>query len=265
MSHFGFLHATVAAAAASAVTYSAMPCLAQEPAAPAPPDDVKVVVTLKNGSIYRGVLVELVAGDHVTLQTPFGETKRFAKGDVASVHADVPSAPVEAVAAQPPVGAQANAARVHFEAKTAETDLFVQTGPAMVNGSGGGGSGTTRTVREYEHVCGAPCDASLTAGKHRLALAYQDRDPVQTGEVSLEGPTTLKGSYVDRRGTRIAGWVIFGVGVGVGSALVLASVASKSENCSDQWLTGFCTASSPRAALFGAGLGTTPSASSSAS
>jgi hypothetical protein len=250
---------TVVVATAFVVTSSALPCLAQQATAPAPPavprgDDVKVVVTLKKGTIFRGTLVELVAGDHLTLQTPTGETKRFANADVASVHSDTPSTPVEAPVVQPPGAPQANGTKVHFEAKNDETDLFVQTGAAMVGPAGVGGTG--RTVKEFEHVCGAPCDASLTAGKHRLALAYRDRDPVQTGEVTLEGPVTLKGSYDDKRGLRTAGWIVFGVGIGAGASLVAGSLAGSSENCSKQWLTGFCTGSSPHAALLGAGLAT---------
>jgi hypothetical protein len=263
MSRFSFVRITVVAATAFAVTSSAMPSRAQQAAAPAPAtppptptpgNDVKVVVTLKKGTIFRGTLVELVAGDHVTLQTPTGETKRFANADVASVHADGPGAPVEAPVVQPPGAAQANATKVHFEAKNDETDLFVQAGATMVGAAGGGGG--NRTVKEYEHVCGAPCDASLTAGKHRLALAFRDRDPVQTGEVTLEGPVTLKGSYDDKRGLRTAGWIVFGVGLGAGASLVAGSLASSSEDCSKQWLTGFCTGSSPKGALLGAGLGT---------
>jgi hypothetical protein len=39
--------------------------------------DLPDVVKLKDGSLYRGTIVELVAGDHVDLRLPSGETKHW--------------------------------------------------------------------------------------------------------------------------------------------------------------------------------------------
>jgi hypothetical protein len=47
--------------------------------APATPPDV---VRLKDGSFFRGTILELVADDHVVLRLSSGETKRFAMDDV---------------------------------------------------------------------------------------------------------------------------------------------------------------------------------------
>ncbi len=40
------------------------------------------IVQLLDGSTFRGELVELVAGDHVTIRLPTGELRRFALADV---------------------------------------------------------------------------------------------------------------------------------------------------------------------------------------
>jgi hypothetical protein len=210
--------------------------------------DLPDVVKLKDGSLYRGTIVELVAGDHVDLRLPSGDVKRWAMTDVSyageTSRSPVPSAPREAAAPRPLVTVEAGEARVHFESDTPETDLHIRTHDATVTGAGWGARGGFvygAVAHGYDHVCAAPCDATLATGTHRLALSYRGKAPVEPEDaVTLRGPSTIRGTYVDKSGTRIAGWVVVIGSLVGGSALLFASFQS-TQDCSLQSVTGSCT------------------------
>ncbi len=105
----------VAAAITIAVMVPSRTASAQEPtASPAPPSSPAPLDTvfLRNGGMYRGVLTEIVPGDHVTLAAPGGETKVVPWADVDRIvattgapapPASTPPSPVARVApATPP-------------------------------------------------------------------------------------------------------------------------------------------------------------------
>jgi hypothetical protein len=192
------------------------------------PSGAADLVTLKNGSRYRGMILEFVPGDHVDLRLPSGEVKRFAMVEVAYAGeaADEPHA-----GPQPEPGAprrllkvDIDEARVHFESFPADTDFHIRTGGP----------------HSYERICSAPCDANLPTGKQRLALALKGRAPVEPDDaVAIEGASRVTGTYVDNHGTRVAGWIFFGLSIGTGTALMALAFANPAPD------------SGPNTALFG--------------
>jgi hypothetical protein len=245
--------AVFAAAAFCAVTSASAPCLAQTAAADVPPD----VIRLKDGAVYRGTILEYLPGDYLVMQTASGETKRFALADVVSMSAGTTTGSVDLSAAQPLATVRAQATPLHFVAPSPGTDLFIRTSESTVGGIAWGQAPSvySGTVRMYEHICAAPCDATLPAGQHRLALAYRGGDPVEAdGAVTLSGPATVTGTYLDRRGVRTAGWVVLGATLGAGALTLIASATvTTKESCPPE--VSPCSAqSAPNVAVLTAGI-----------
>jgi hypothetical protein len=70
------------------------------------------------------------------------------------------------------------------------------------------GWGKMRRVRseKFERLCYSPCEVSLPAGTHTLAVATKDGDPVAAPPITLrEGSHRLTAEYTDNSGTRGAG------------------------------------------------------------
>jgi hypothetical protein len=81
----------------------------------------------------------------------------------------------------------------------------------------------------------------LPTGRHRLALSLKGRTPVEADDaVALEGPSKIRGSYTDNRGTRIGGWVLMGTSIAVGSIVALAGMSKTGQDCSEESITGSC-------------------------
>jgi hypothetical protein len=200
-------------------------------AAAAPLPDV---VTLKNGSMFRGTILELIAGDYVAIRLASGETKRFSMADVASAgpaagsSAVAPApvvpqpapvvpqpAPVAPQPAPPPVRpavtVDADGVPVHFDAPQSPMTLHLRSG-----------GDATGVGWHYDPVCTAPCDATIRPGEHHMAVSYKGRKPVEPDEpVTLSGPSQLRAAYVDRQGTRTGGWILLGFSGAIGGTLVL--------------------------------------------
>jgi hypothetical protein len=212
-----------------------------------PPDIVK----LKNGSLYRGTVMELVAGDHVDIRVPSGETKRFPMSDVEyagpASGAPTPEPPQPApspepapAAPRPLVTVEANEARVHLVATTPDTDFHIRTADATAVGWTGRGM-YTAVARGYTHICAAPCNATLPAGKQRLALSQGGKSPVEPDEpVTIPEAATVRGTYVSYAGTRALGIGIMIASVAAGAIMVAAAFHTK-QDCSLQSVTGMCT------------------------
>jgi len=113
--------------------------------------------------------------------------------------------------------------RVRFEATTADTDFHVHRGgphdraPSVDDAPG------------YAHVCTAPCDVTMAPGTYRLALSQPGRAPLDSA-VTLQGPSTVTGTYTSRRGLRIAGWSLMGLGVIAGSVVAIGA-ATRAPSC----------------------------------
>jgi hypothetical protein len=209
--------------------------------------DLPDIVRLKNGGMMRGTIVDLVPGDHVSIQLPNGEQRQYPMSDVeyagsAAREAPPPPAPPAESAAPGPrkqnVGEHGRSDRhviarvnskfspVKLEADDNDITFHVRTGTAQgyVSGwsstSGGSGAwGAATQVEAYEQLCTAPCTAEIENGDQRFALSKADGKPVAgDGRVSIHGPATIHGKYESYTGTRAVGWLLV-----LGGAVVVAA------------------------------------------
>jgi hypothetical protein len=191
--------------------------------------DAPDLVKLKDGSMYRGTIAELVAGDHVVITLATGETKRFAMADVASA-GPAPTAPPVAPPAPPPPppASSTGAASLALTANTDDVTFSIKTGEAEFSGAGFAGGRAvyvSGTADAYSTICTAPCTTSLTLGTHRMGLTQGGGHVVPAEEaVTITGPGKLEGTYTSRLGVRAAGLVVLIAGVGGGTALMLAGM-----------------------------------------
>jgi hypothetical protein len=221
-------------------------------------------VKLKDGSVFRGTILEYVHGDHVDLLLPSGQTRRFPMADVAyqgpasgasedsSGSADdsdsdrdaddSSSAPPPPTAPPAPARSQRRAPRadsndvdVHVTSDRDDVALLVRTGQSDFDGYGAGYRtfvAVSGSARNYALVCNAPCDAQLPKGVHRMALSLGSGRAVETDKsVTLEGPSTIRAHYDSRSGTRAGGWVLFGLSMAAGLGLFAAGELHTTQNC----------------------------------
>src|SRR5579872_2767593 len=169
----------LALAAGPTVISWSPPAHAQQAAA-AFGDEVK----LKDGSVFRGTITEMVPKDHVDLLMANGQTRRFASADVSYAGPSRrPPGPGGSGDAPRPKGVD-----THFVATEDDVQLLIRTGQGEVEGVGFGYHGTVAyegVARDYAIMCTAPCDTQLPPGLQRLALSHhggraiEADDPVQ--------------------------------------------------------------------------------------
>lgn len=117
-------------------------------------------VTLKDGSFYRGEILEKVVGDHVTIRLGTGEIKRIPWADVD------PSAPEPKSATQPAASTR-KGVRVHLTADSTGAELQryrVSTTVDVVVATPNGSYVGQTDVDLYGPVCAAPCDVEVEPG-----------------------------------------------------------------------------------------------------
>jgi hypothetical protein len=221
-------------------TVLASPTQASAQNAPAGAAALPDRVTLKDGSMFRGTILENVVGDHVDLQLANGEVRRFPAADVsyAGPAPQALPAPPPPPVERPRVEAEGNP--VHFEATTPDTDFHVRTSEAT--GLGWSGRGMVAVVvKGYDHICPAPCDKTLPSGSYRLALSQGGGTPAEADSpIHIDGPSTVRGTYVSNAGLRVAGWVVMVGSLAVGMGMSFAGLAQKSQDCSAQQYGGTC-------------------------
>lgn len=111
----------------------------------------------------------------------------------------------------------ANPKTAHLEFFGAEPGLTLYR-PALAISIG------NRSATGYEVICTAPCETSMPAGVTTLAVAKPSRPPVEAAPIALTpGSNSVQAVYHDRTGGRTAGWIVFGVGAGGGSALIVSN------------------------------------------
>jgi len=210
-------------------------------AATAAPD----IVRLRDGSMVRGTIAELVAGQHVVLITLTGETRTYpmAEVDYAGPASGATAAPASTPApaatpagrsptaqgdgeTRPFVTVHAGEARLRLLGTEPGLTYHVRTGTATATGYSGGAVAAVR-ADAYTEICTAPCDASLPNGSHTLALSREEGTPISAGRIEVGGPTTLEGTYIDRSGLRIGGWVVFLGGTIGGTAIMLSGIGEE--------------------------------------
>jgi hypothetical protein len=170
--------------------------------------DATSTVKLKNGTVQKGVLVERVPGDHVTLKLSTGEKKRFDWNVVDSIE-DPPegeaSASASASASEPPPAPTESAvpAPSVSAAPTASGLRLRMTGSP--NAALERHEGTAWTF-----TCLSPCDRSLETGEYRVG--GEGVNPSKT--FVLREPSQLD-VKAGSKGRAFGGQLLMGGGAGV--------------------------------------------------
>jgi hypothetical protein len=117
-------------------------------------------ITLTDGSVYVGEIVEKVPNDHVTLKLATGEIKRFEWAMIVPQAAAPPPAAPPPTQPPPPAGPR-NAVHVVMDStRPGDTELL------KVEGTGEIAVATSRGMaygmfEQYSTVCAAPCDVEV--------------------------------------------------------------------------------------------------------
>ncbi len=268
----------VAAALGAAISLWPADAAAQDPPAPpapapsaaAAPLPTPDVIKLKDGSMYRGEIIELVVNDHVDVRLSSGEVKRFPMSDVsfagASAVREAPPAPPPPP--PPPPAPASTAVHVQFESDTPDTEVYQKDGESVGVGyvfAGRASGVVAMRAKQFKRICGAPCASTLEPGTYHLAMSKGERAPVQDDEaITIDSPSRVTAKYTDNAGVRVAGWVIWGATLAVGTVMVVEAFGT-SQNCTGatqigSGMYGFtdpgsCTSSTTtNAGLLGGGL-----------
>jgi hypothetical protein len=136
------------------------------PASPTPAPEERVI-QLRDGALYRGVILEWVPGSRVTLRLATGELRRFRWVDLAPETLPPPSPSPDAAAAPSPWGPEDGAAektRVTLRTKSRYVTLRRQGGPKYVPGYG-----WVSSFNPWRIICLPPCNRDLPrAGVFRI-------------------------------------------------------------------------------------------------
>jgi hypothetical protein len=130
--------------------------------------DADETVYLKDGSIYRGELVEKVPGDHVTVKLATGEIKRFAWQDLATQPVVVERGPTQP--APPPPAPVEPRTRVELagppEIRLQTHYSYVSKDPQITVMGWGGGIVSARVshpeIEGWTNVCQVPCGSAFS-------------------------------------------------------------------------------------------------------
>ena len=75
----------------------------------------------------------------------------------------------------------------------------------------------------YAPLCVAPCSVQVPRGNFHLAMSTSDEGVADSRmTLRITGDTTVRGEYVSHQGTRTAGWITLGAGLGVGGFLLVS-------------------------------------------
>lgn len=222
-----FSHFLVAAALGAGSAATAAPAAAQ--GAPAPAGGASDIVRLKDGTVLRGTISELVPGRYVEIVIASGRTRRIPMQRVAYAG---PIANDPSMSAPPGAGPAPGAAvtmnappvRLQLTADKPGIEFHRKVGMDQGYANYRGGMGrVSMLANRYQLICAAPCSVSVPAGTHTLALA-KDGAPIAAEPVYVDGDGKLQGEYTSYKGARIAGTVISVVGALVGLYFILTSI-----------------------------------------
>ena len=201
---------------------------AESSAVSAPPrGSAPDLVRLKDGSLFRGTIAELVVGDHVIIVTLAGESRRFAMADVEYAgraqsleEKKEPDPDEEEEEAAPPPRRQRapTSVKVSFQAKTkSTTTLHV----VAYMPSSAAPEPESVAFRPEQPLCAAPCETGLPVGKYRFGVGGESGHVERVPTIfEVTAPTALQGSYHDNHETRAAGWGILALSGLLGTTLV---------------------------------------------
>lgn len=150
-------------------------------------------VTLRDGSVFVGELVEKVPGNHITLKLATGEVRRIEWAAIA----EQPTQAAQAPATEAPA-----AVHLTLDSTRANTMLFKLEGGGMVAVSTGRGM-AYGAFEQYSPVCTAPCEANVDPnGTYKIGGGI-----TETGTFSLPARSGALALHVNAgsRGMRIGG------------------------------------------------------------
>lgn len=179
-------------------------------------------VRLRNGTVLRGTVAELVPDDRIVIVLATGETRRIPMDEVARVENDESPASVRRDAGTAPLGPRpVTGRRISLRFTGAPPGLSLHWTTSTLAGYAARYGSRWAVLAQYERLCTAPCELTASPGSYDLALSQGGAPPV-----ALPGPTqiptagTLRGRYVSHEGRRTAGLV-----TAIGSPILGALVA----------------------------------------
>ena len=218
-----------AAIAAPSLADDTAPATTAPAAQPSAPD----VVLLNDGSMIRGTISELLAGDRVTIITIMGDARTYVMSQVRyagpaarpdSTATGTGTAGALSPSARPLVAVQGQEARLRLVSADPEPGLVFhrRVMTAMLGAA---------TAQGYDVICTAPCAVTMPAGSYQLALSRGDGSPSEANDpVAIPpGDSVVEGELQDRSATRALGWVVLVSGVILGSAVPFVVFAE--EDC----------------------------------
>jgi len=193
---------------------------AAEPQAPVQsPRGSDDAVLLKDGTLFRGTITELIAGRSVRIVLTTGETRVIPMESVSYAGAGSALASTSAPAAS----------QLELRANKTGVTFFWRGDSARVTIDGD----TGHAAQTYRRICTAPCEAVLPPGTYLMALASGHGDPVVVDDpVVIEGPSSLRAKHTSYAPLRIAG-AILGVGAAIGGIYLMGSAVLRSKETCD--------------------------------
>lgn len=226
---------------------SGPPSASAVPAPSAPAADaarLPDIVRLKDGSLFRGTIIEMVSNDYVVIVTLTGESKRLALSDVsyagpATKDPLVLGAPTDAEPDEeagqvedaedeeggdddgPRITVRLRKSRLKLESNPMGYSFLSREWQAL---SSLEGSVTRVETQGFVELCSTPCELRLSPGKHRFALSKPDGRPVVAPSVTIPpGASRLVGTYHDNSGARAIGIALTVLAPLAGTVMVAAS------------------------------------------
>lgn len=186
------------------------------------------IVTLSDGALYRGELIELVPNDHITIRLATGEVKRFEWATISDVSTPVvsPTPQFSPPTPAPPItGAQLSprkmTTRVTIESDDNRVALFRSMGSTQVVAYGQMGTMVGR-LESWKQICRAPCGVTTEVNEQ---YAIRGEGIVPSGYFSLPlQPTVNLHVKSGSAAQRLAGVLLLSLGAGgiAGGILLLA-------------------------------------------
>jgi len=144
----------------------------------------------------------------------------------------------------PPMAPARSASEVRFQPDEPDVELLSMSGSMPVerihhwhHGWWGGYAVGYGWAPTYAPVCVGPCARRFLPGPYHLALSKGGGPVVPAyGPAYINGPSLIRGSYVDRSGLRTAGWII-GISGLVGGIVMIAASAHEEDVCDSD---GYC-------------------------
>lgn len=176
------------------------------------------VVTLPDGSLYRGELIELVPNDHITIRLATGEVRRFEWATISDVSTPV-VAPTLRFSLPPPAPPITEAqrsspkmtTRVTIESDDNRVALFRSMGSTQVVAYSQMGA-MVGNMESWKQVCRAPCGVTTDVNER---YAIRGDGIVPSGHFSLPfQPTVTLHVKSGSAAQRLAGVLLLSLGVG---------------------------------------------------